>query len=261
MKAIPRPWGAMHISVEQSGSGLPALLLHSLGTDHRMWRLALPVFSDLGTVVGLDFRGHGLSALASEPYTIADLAEDALAAMDAADLERAVVIGCSVGGLVAQRLALDAPDRVQALVLSNTAARIGSAEMWAERIAMVEAHGIEAVTEQILDRWFTVAMRSRPDLALWRTMLHRVPAAGYTALCRAIAAEDLSARLGTLDTPCLVVGGASDQSTPPAQVRGLAEAIPGADCVVFDGAGHIPAIEVPEAFAARVTGFLRERVA
>lgn len=258
MRALTRPWGTLHLRVDGAPDcGTPWVFLNSLGTDLRMWEAVLP-FLPRGVALRLDFRGHGLSAVAPAPFGIADLVDDVLAAMDACGLARARIVGCSVGGLVAQRLARTAPERVAALVLSNTAPRIGTPEAWAERVATVEAGGMSAIADAIIARWFGPPMHDRPEAALWRAMLERTPAAGYAALCHAIAAEDLTAEVGAIDRPCLVIAGGADGATPPAQVRALAEAVPGAAFVEIAEAGHLPAVETPEAFARALSSFIIE---
>lgn len=256
MQAVETPWGRMHLRLERRGDPAPMVLLASLGTDLRMWD-GLCERLDAGPILRLDFRGTGLSSDGPAAFTIADLAEDVRVAMDAVGLERAVVVGSSLGGLVAQRLALALPDRVAGLVLANTAARIGTAESWGMRIAAIEAGGMAAVAADILRRWFGARMLARPEAGLWQTMLARHPVAGYLALCRAIAGEDLTEAVGAIRAPCLVLAGEEDQATPPPLVRALAEAIPGARFELMSGVGHLPAIEAPEAFARIVAEFAK----
>lgn len=256
MQSLTRPWGTMHVEAEDRPGDRTFVFLNSLGTDLRMWDRALRLLPPAGRAIRMDFRGHGLSATSDRAYGIADLVDDVLAALEANAVERAVVVGCSVGGLVAQRLALQAPERVSALVLSNTAARLGTADAWQERIARIEAQGLAAVSDDILERWFGPRMQARADFGLWRTMLERIPAAGYVDLCRAIAGEDLRAEVGGISVPCLVLAGSEDRATPSEQVRGLAAALPNASFHEFSGAGHLPAIEQPEAFVERLSDFI-----
>lgn len=138
MRVLTRPWGHLHFR-DSGPSGAPALLFaNSLGTDLRMWEAVGERLSGVRTI-GFDKRGHGLSATPEGGWDIADLAEDALAILDHLGLERVVVAGCSVGGLIAQALTVRRPERVSALFLSNTAARIGTPESWQVRIDAIEA--------------------------------------------------------------------------------------------------------------------------
>ena len=268
----------LHASVHGPGRAAPAaptvLLLHSLGTDSRLWH---GVAARLGTRVrcaALDLAGHGLSSppdeLPGPPEESADAragglrgyARDALATLDALGAERASIVGLSIGGLVAQRLALDAPERVAALVLACTAARIGDPVRYAARIDAVRAGGIEAIADAQLERWFSAGFvaRSPSAVAGVRRMLVGQDVAGYLAGCAALAGADLTDELGGIGAPTLCLAGAEDRSTPPAALAALAERIPGAAFETLRGAGHLPCLERPAAFAASATAFLDSAV-
>lgn len=204
-------------------------------------------------------RGHGLSDTLPGPWRIEDLADDLAGILEARGIKDAALVGLSVGGLIAQSLAARRPDLVRVLVLSNTAARIGSAKAWNDRIAAVEANGIAAIAEAVLERWFTPSFRARPErLAPWRNMLTRTPAAGYTATCGAIRDADLTASTRALRQPTLALVGDADGSTPPDLVRQTAESIVGARFEIIRGAGHIPCVERPDVTASQITRFLQE---
>ena len=185
------------------------------------------------------------------------MAGDAIALMDHLGVSRAVVAGCSVGGLSAQAMALEHPGRVRALILSNTAARIGTAEMWATRIDALRAGGIASISEAILERWFAPAFLNSPDSLPWQTMLLRCDLAGYVGTCEALAAADLRARVPSLRLPVLVLAGSMDQATPPALVAETAAMIPGARMEVLEGSGHLPAIDAPEQTADLILNFAK----
>ena len=256
MRAISRPWGTLHARIDECGGTHAAVFLNSLGTDTRMWDSVVRGLPELAIAVRLDFRGHGLSAVAPYSYSIADLADDVLACMDTVDLERAKIIGCSVGGLVAQQLSLAAPDRVEALVLSNCAPKLGTAEAWIDRVDRVNALGMPGMASEIVERWFAQPSPiNEPEVGLWRTMLERIPSAGYVALCHAIAEADLSQSVHNIDLPALVIAGSSDRATPADAVQALADLLPQAQYLEFEGVGHLPAIESPEAFNAAVSQF------
>lgn len=248
-----------HIAESGDPQGRPLVFANSLGTDLRVWDAVLPLLPAGLRVLRFDKRGHGLSDCPPGPWTIADLADDLAGILDARGIRDAAVVGLSVGGLVAQALAARRPDLVRLLVLSNTAARIGTTETWNERIATVEARGIAPIADAVLERWFTPGFRARPgSLAPWRNMLTRTPAAGYAATCAAIRDADLTGSTRRLTVPTLALVGDADGATPPDLVRATAALIPGARFEIIADAGHIPGVEQPEAYARLLTGFLTE---
>jgi 3-oxoadipate enol-lactonase len=257
MHALPFDWGHVHYREDGVANGHPIIFLNSLGTDLRMWE---GLVASLGAhrLVRMDKRGHGLSACSPKAPTITDLARDALAVADHLGIARAVFVGCSIGGVIAQEIARMAPERVEALVLSNTAGKIGTQEIWAERIAAVHQQGLLAMTEAILDRWFSPAFRASADCALWATEVSRCDPEGYAGCCEALAGADLREALPQIAKPTLVIAGSHDGATPPEQVLGMAAQIPGARAELIEGAGHIPAIEQPGTVARLITEFLKE---
>ena len=245
-----------HVRVDGPPSAPPLLMLHSLGTAGAVWDEQAATLADSFRVIRPDFRGHGLTALTPGPYTIEGLAADALAVLDAFGVERAHVAGLSIGGLVAQSLAAQAPERVASLMLCDTALSIPPPETWHERAATVRVHGTEAVADAVLARWVTEGFRDQPGAAGLRTMLLRTPAEGYAACCEAIAVADLTESTRRLRVPALVLVGDQDPSTPPDAARALHEAIAGSSLVVLPDAAHIPTIEHPRAVTAALRGFL-----
>ncbi|HZW46466.1 MAG TPA: 3-oxoadipate enol-lactonase [Microvirga sp.] len=239
----------------------PALVFsNSLGSDFRIWQEVAPAFADRFRVVLYDKRGHGLSDAPPEPYRMDDHTDDLLALLDGLEIESAALVGLSVGGMIAQRAALRAPERVEALVLCCTAAKIGTPELWAERISAVETGGIEPIVENVLQRWFTPDFREtrKDDVAGWRNMLVRMPAHGYAGTCAAIRDTDLRADAGRIAAPTLCVAGDQDGSTPPDVVRGTAGLIPGARFKLIEGCGHIPCVEKPAILTQLIQNHLQE---
>lgn len=248
--------------VDEGPSEAPALVFaNSLGTDVRVWDALLDHLPAGFRTIRYDLRGHGLSDAPEGEYRMADLVGDAAGLMDRLDLRDAVFVGLSIGGVVAQGLAAARPDLVRALVLCNTAARIGTAESWRERIEAVRSRGIAAIADALLERWFSPEFRAaQPDeLVGWRHMLTRTPASGYMACCAALAGADLRASTASLTLPTLAVAGSVDGSTPPDLVRATAATIAGARFEVIDGVGHIPCVEAPERLARLIGGFLEEQ--
>lgn len=239
----------------------PAIMFaNSLGTDCRLWDEVGEALSARYRVILFDQRGHGLSEVTPGPYDIDMLAHDALALADYLGLERFGFVGLSVGGLIAQRLALMAPSRLSTLVICDSAAKIGTAQSWDARIEAVAASGLAGICTAVMERWFTQAYRTtRPvELAGWARMLNATQAAGYIATCEALKSADLTGALSGITTPTLVVCGADDQSTPPALVRETAALIPGATFELIRACGHIPPAEQPEALLALLNRHFEE---
>lgn len=256
MPVLNRPWGVMHYRADGPEDGLPVLFANSLGTDLRLWDPVLPLLPGI-RALRFDKRGHGLSDPGG-PAGIADYAQDAAALIEAVAGGPVAVVGLSIGGMIAQSLAHDRPDLVRAAVLSNTAPKMGAAELWAARIQAVRAGGLAALAEGIMERWFSPAFRAQPQVAPWRNMVIATRPEGYITACEALAAADLTAATASLRLPALVIAGADDAASPPDLVRQTAELIPGARFAVIPGAGHLPCVEAPEAYAALILPFLHE---
>ena len=239
----------------------PALVFNnSLGSDFRIWQEVAPAFAERFRVVLYDKRGHGLSDAPPAPYAMDDHTDDLFALLDHLGIESAALVGLSVGGMIAQRAAVRASHRVKALVLCCTAAKIGTSELWAERISAVEKGGIEPIVENVLQRWFTPHFReTKPDEAAgWRNMLVRLPAHGYAGTCAAIRDADLTADASKISVPTLCVAGDQDGSTPADVVRNTAGLIPGARFELIEGSGHIPCVEKPAALKQLLQRHLQE---
>jgi 3-oxoadipate enol-lactonase len=249
----------LHHQLISGPAGRPVIVFaNSLGTDFRLWRdLVVRLAGDF-PIVTYDKRGHGLSDLGQVPYSIDDHVLDLAALLDRLDVKDAVICGVSVGGMIAQGLAAKRPDLVKALVLCDTAHKIGTAEMWNARIEAIEAKGIESLADAVLERWFTPAFR-RPENAAYhgyRNMLTRQSATGYAATCAALRDADLTESTKRISVPALCVVGEEDGSTPPDLVLSMARLIAGARYEVIKGAGHIPSIEQPEILAEMIRTFL-----
>ena len=246
--------------IDGPAAGRAIVFANSLGTDHRVWDRLLPLLPKGLRILRYDMRGHGLSDAPEGDYWMGDLVGDAAALMEAAEMRGAVFVGLSVGGVVAQGLAAERPDLVSALVLSNTAPKIGTAEIWADRKRMVAEGGIAALADGVLQRWFSARWRAEnpDDLALWRHMLLRTPIAGYMGCCAALAETDLRDSTAQLRQPALVLAGSADGSTPPDLVREMADSMAQARFELIRGPGHIPCVEAPEATERLISDFLRE---
>jgi 3-oxoadipate enol-lactonase len=160
--------------------------------------------------------------------------------------------------MIAQTLAARRPDQVRALVLSNTAAKMGDADMWLDRVATVRKGGIEALADPLMERWFGAAFRVTDELTGWRNMLTRTPLEGSVGCCQAIAGTDLHTTTAALRLPLLAIGGSEDAASPPELVAATAALVPGSRFELIAGAGHLPCVETPEAHAALIARFIME---
>jgi len=233
------------------------LLLHSIGCDHSLWDEQAAELATDRRVLRLDLRGHGASGAPPGDYTLERLADDGVAALDAAGVAEAVVCGLSLGGVVAQAMALRAPARVRGLVLANTAARVGSAEAWTQRVQTVRAEGLAAIADMAMARFFSESFRTEQPQAVagFRERLLAASPAGYAGCCAALRDADLRSEVAGIRAPVLVLAGTQDVSTPPDQMRELAAALPQAHYVELDAA-HLSNVERPAEFTAALRSFL-----
>lgn len=237
--------------------GAPALvLIHGLGLSSALFDGLLPLLPPRLQVLVFDQRGHGLSDVPPAPYAMGQLIRDAERVILHFGLKDTVVLGHSMGGLVAQGLATKRLDLVRGLILSNTAARIGIDGQWRERIARVRRDGLPAQREAALQRWFGRGWRDAPGLAETAAAFDTAPVEGWCGGAAAIAGTDFYTPTAALRLPALAIAGANDGSTPPDLVRETAELIPGAEFRLIRGAGHLPFVEKPQDYAQIVTDFL-----
>lgn len=236
--------------------GAPVVFAHPLGLDLRVWDALMPLLPQDLRLIRYDLRGHGSTTCPAPPYAMGTLIHDAERLLDALGIKECTFVGLSIGGMIAQGLAVKRLDLVRGLVLSNTAAKIGTEETWARRIASVQKGGIEAIADDVLDRWFGCRRCKGPEAALTREILESQLVNGYAGCAAAIAGTDFMTPTSGLRLPALVVAGASDGSTPPDLVRELADLIPGARFALMRGVGHLPCIDNPPAYAALLTEFL-----
>ncbi|MEO0918114.1 MAG: alpha/beta fold hydrolase, partial [Pseudomonadota bacterium] len=180
----------LHAEVTGPENGPTVVFANSLGSTLHLWDPILPHLPDGLRIVRFDLRGHGKSDVPDGPYAMGQLISDAEAVCDAANLRDALFVGISVGGMIAQGLAVKRPDLIRALVLSSTAAKIGAPKMWQDRIAAVEAGGMAGIADNVIQRWFGNDFSATPARAQWLEMLQAAPAEGYMGVCAAIARTD-----------------------------------------------------------------------
>jgi len=253
--------GADAINLHYRSDGDPALpcliLSNSLGTALSMWDAQADALSDRFHVLRYDTRGHGLSETGPGPGDIARLGRDVLALLDHLGIARAAFCGISMGGLVGQWLAVHAPQRIERLVLANTAASIGSPAAWQARAALVRADGMDAVADGAAARWFTPEFAARETGVVARLVhgLRDQSPEGYAACCDALAGADLRGDVASITAPTLVIAGEFDPVTTVADAAWLAGRIGGASTVTL-AASHISNIEAGDRFTDTVRRFL-----
>ncbi|MDF0603129.1 3-oxoadipate enol-lactonase [Psychromarinibacter sp. C21-152] len=248
----------LHWREDGDRDGTPVVLANSLGTDLRLWDAVVDRLPAGLRIIRYDKRGHGLSDCPPGPYAMGALVTDAERLMERLGVTGATFVGLSIGGMIAQGLAVKRPDLVARLVLSNTAAKIGTEETWSDRMDQVRAGGIEALADGTMERWFSKGFRATPELAAWRNMLTRTPVEGYLGCMAAIRGTDFYTPTSGIAMPVLAIAGSEDGSTPPDLVRETAELIDGARVHLIRGAGHLPCVEKPQEYAEVLAGFLSE---
>ncbi len=234
---------------------------NSMGTDHTMWKPQADALAGRFRVVRHDMRGHGRSTTEAADTSVEVLGRDVLAILDALQVTQAAFCGLSIGGLIGQWLAVNAPERFSKVIVANTAPKIGTAESWTARIDGVLRDGMAPLVEASLGRWFTEAFRSTSDRALddLRAVLQGLDPRGYALGCTALRDADLRDAVKTIRVPVLVIAGSDDPSTTAAEGRALAEAIPDARYVEL-GAAHLSNREQPGRFTAALLDFISGRL-
>jgi 3-oxoadipate enol-lactonase len=250
----------VRINVVDRGSGEPVVFLSGVGCSSRSWEPQLRALAATRRVVAVDHRGHGLSDRPSGRMSLRDYADDVLAVMSALAISRAPVVGISMGGMVAQAMALSAPERVAGLVLAATCAR-ADAEMAANMRATgaaALAHGMKATAESVRPVTFSAAAiaENQPHVREFAEQFATTDPYAFSIAMNAIAELDVLDDLPRLDVPTLVLVGAEDVLIPPEYAKAIASAVPGAELHVIDGAGHLCNLDCPEAFTDHLVRFL-----
>jgi 3-oxoadipate enol-lactonase len=239
--------------------GAPWLVIsNSLGTNIEMWRPQMEEFGRHFRVMRYDARGHGQSAAPMRPYSMDELGRDAIALMDAHGIEKAHWLGLSKGGMTGMWVASHHPERLNRIVLANTAPLMGPPELWDGRIRTVTEKGMGSIVQATLERWFTKRFLASGSslLPLVSHMIETTPAHGYAGCCAAIRDMDQREAIRSIRLPTLVITGLHDPATTHAVGQEIAASIKGAQLVALDAA-HLSNIERPEEFTHAVVEFLR----
>ncbi|HXV81797.1 MAG TPA: 3-oxoadipate enol-lactonase [Candidatus Binatia bacterium] len=253
--------GIVQHYVAEGSKGKPALVFaNSLGSDLRIWDGVVTYLADDFEIIRYDKRGHGLTGVPAPPYSLDDFVLDLVRLLDSLEIKEAIVCGLSVGGVIAQGLAISYPDRVRALVLCDTGMRIGSLASWEERIATVKESGLTKLVTPSIERWFAAAFREHRTIEMegYANMLLRISADGYLGTCYALRDADLREKTPSINKPTLVLCGDQDIATPPDLGRELAGAISGARFSLIKDAAHLACIEQPKAMAQQMREFFRD---
>jgi 3-oxoadipate enol-lactonase len=256
VKTAPRVF--IHVETAGAAGKPPVVLAHSIGCDLTLWDRQIPALAEHFHVIRYDARGHGKSSAPPAPYTIEELAADALAVLDNLEVERARLCGLSLGGTLGQWLALHRPHRLHSLILSDTAARLGTVEGWQSRIDAVKGAGTSSIADMSMTRFFSDKFRERePQIVRnFHRILVETPDEGFAGCCAVLRDCDFRSQLTKISMPVLVMCGALDIPTPPSDSQELEAKIPGARLVLLD-AGHISAVEAPDAFNAALVDHLQ----
>ena len=250
---------------ELSGrEGSPVVILsHSLGSSLSMWNPQLDVLEPHYQVLRYDTRGHGGSDAPAGAYTLDMLGEDALGLLDALDIKKVHFVGLSMGGMIGQCLALNHPDRLQKLVLCDTAALLpeDAQPIWQERIQLARKKGLEALVGETLERWFTPLFlrQNPPEVKLIREQFLSTPVDGYIGCSEAIRGLNYLERLPEIKIPALIMVGEEDPGTPVAAAEAIQQRIAGSALVVLPSAAHLSNVEQAEAFNRALISFLQQR--
>jgi 3-oxoadipate enol-lactonase len=243
---------SVRIAYELTGNqnGEPLIFLHSLGSDHNQWRPQVDALNDEFHVLAIDACGHGQSDAPSGNYTLDRMATDVIEVADSVGMSTFHLCGLSVGGLMAQWIALHHGDRLRTLTLANTAAKIGSAEVWNERATIALTNGVGSTVDVILARWFLPAFAAQhPDLmASLAATLTATSSVGYAGTCAALSQADLRSDVHTITAKTLLIASSDDGATPPADLEFLHANIAGSTYHLISDAAHISNLEAPEQF-------------
>ena len=245
--------------LHKNAEGKTFLFINSLGTDFRIWDKTVDALKGYGNILLFDKRGHGLSDFVEDTKGLKDFTDDMLALLQYLFINKCVPIGISVGGMLAQLIAHDAPAKVEKLILCDTNCKIGTLQTWNERIASVKEKGLASISDGVMERWFSEKFRNKNAVKVsgYKNMLERTPVPGYIKTCVAIRDADLTEIARQIKTAALCIVGSEDKTTTPAEVKNLAGLIEGAEYKVIEGSGHIPCVDNAAVFNRLIIDFIK----
>ena len=254
--------GEIKINYELSGNenGPVVVMSHSLGSSSVMWEPQLKALEDHYRLLRFDTRGHGKSDAPQGPYTLEQLAGDAIALLDTLQIDRVHFVGLSMGGMIAQCLALGHVDRLISLALCDTAAVIPdeAQPIWQERIDTTRKKGMAAGVDETLQRWFTQPYLSRmpPEVEVIRSQFLNTPAEGFIGCSEAIRRLNYLEQLAAIQLPVLIIVGEDDPGTPVSAAEAIHARIETSELVILPSAAHLSNIEQADAFNQSLVKFL-----
>lgn len=250
----------LNVAVEGRDGGPTIMLSNSLGATLQMWEPQMAALTRLFRVVRYDRRGHGKSGVPPGPYSMERFGKDVLAILDDLNIDKVHWCGLSMGGMVGQWLGANAPERIDRLILANTACYYPDPTNWLNRIKAVRDGGLAAIADTVIAAWLTADFRERePQIsARMKAMLIASPVEGYIACCEALSTLDQRDLLPRIKAKTLVIAGRRDTSTPVEAGEFIRSRIPGAGMTLLDAA-HISNVEQPHSFTEAVVGFLTQR--
>lgn len=250
----------LDVHYQVAGDGPWLTLAHPLAADLRIWAMQMPRLLPHFRVLRFDARGHGETSASPAPYSLDQLADDAIALFNHLGITQTHWIGLSMGGMVAQAIALKRPGLLDRIVLADSTSRRppNAAATWAERIALARARGMAGIVEPTLERWFTPAYRAvNPDLMAWvAEQISATSVEGYCGCCEAISKIDMLDRLNEIDSPALIMAGERDHSTPPEMSEQMSRNWRGSTYCTIPDAAHIGNVEQADFFNRKVAAFL-----
>ncbi len=252
--------GDLEVAYKLEGPpGKPIVLMsNSLMSDHSMWDPTVPALLNHYRLLRYDTRGHGQTTVTAGPYSIAQLADDAVGLMDALGIASAHIMGLSMGGMIAQQIGARYPDRVESLLLCDTASEMPPRSMWEERLAIARKDGIPGLAESTIKRWFTAPFieRAPEAIAKVRAMILTTPLEGYINCASAVRDMAQTTMLLKIKAPTLVITGRQDPACTVEQSTVLHRMIDTSKMVVIENAAHLSNIEQPEVFNREIRAFL-----
>ena len=234
------------------------ILINSLGTSLIIWEKMIPMLSTDFNILLHDKRGHGYSTVSGTETRIDDYADDVIKLMDLCHIEKANILGLSIGGLITYCLATRFANRCLHLIFSNTGARIGSQEFWNDRINKIKEVGMQSMIPGIIQRWVstTYAQQNPFEVAGYEHMLSKVDVQGYINACHALGKADYRQVSKSITHPSLFIAGSEDLGTPPEFVKQNSDLIPNSKYHLLDGVAHLPCLEAPDKIVSLIKTFV-----
>ncbi len=256
----------MNLHYEMIGSGPAILMIHGFTNHGMVWAEQIADLLHAGyCVVMPDLAGHGLSQMADRKTTVDDLAQDMVNLLDHLAIDKAIVCGLSLGGMVAQYMAADYPQRVRAIVVANSCVDSTAPDVVAANQSWIEMFGrpngpllrMQAVWPQMLNERYRASPTADAFLASWKRINGKILGSSFANVARGLQEFNSSARLKGVRVPCLVIAGEFDRLFPPAVCGQIAALISGAGFSVIAGAGHLSSLDSPKQFNELLLQFLR----